>query len=54
MWQCWRSLEGTWNRKNSEVFWNQREVGVGGTLKVSEVRVGKTLRHLQSEKEVIP
>ena len=38
----------------SKCFWNWREIRVGGTLKVLEVRVGETLRHLQSEKEVVP
>ena len=35
-------------------FWNWEAVSVQGMPKVSEVRVGKTLRCLWSGKEVIP
>ena len=48
---CWKGL-GT--GRTPKCFWNWREIRVGRTLKVSEVRVGKTLRPLQSEKDVIP
>ena len=40
--------------KTPKCFWNWKAVGVQRMPKVSEVRVGKTLRHLWSRKEVIP
>ena len=40
--------------KTLKCFWNWKAVGVQRMLKVSEVRVVKTPKCLQSRKEVIP
>ena len=48
---CWKGLGVG---KTPKHFWNWKVVGVQRMLKVSEVRVGKTLRQLWSRKEVVP
>ena len=48
---CWKGLGIESTLKH---IWKWEAVGVQRMLKVSKVRVGKTLRHLQSGKEVVP
>ena len=48
---CWKALGVG---RTPKLFWNWEAVGVQRMPKVSEVRVGKTLRWLWSGKEVIP
>ena len=48
---CWKGLG---IRSTPKHLWNWEAVGVQRMLKVSEVGVGKNLRHLWSGKEVVP
>ena len=48
---CWKGLRVGSTAKH---LWNSEVVGVQRMPKVSEVRVGKTLRQLQSRKQVVP
>ena len=49
--ECWKGLR---IGSTSKCLWNWEVVGVQRMPKVSEVRVGKTLRQLWSGKQVVP